>query len=400
MNLKVHRAVGAKNVIIEIFTAQAKILLDGGMSLEENEVLSPSELAAAYAFSDVSAVFLSHYGTDHITLAAGSADGVPVYTGKLAGRIGAAAQKYKAKKPRPFAGYYASGATIIVGDMKVTPYLIDDAIYDGFVLLVEGDGKSVLYTGDYRANGRKSFEEMVKNLPVNVDVMLCEGGVITAADVNPITERDLEEQAAKLMKDKKGPVFILQAATDFDRATTMFHAAKRNKRVFLEDLYMAQLAAAAGKAMPNPNGWTGVKAYLTTGYKAEHFRYQMFTELPRMNKAEIETQKFAMCVRVPMKKYMKTLSQGMRFTDGLLIDTLPDAVRATEAAQVFIAFAAQKGLAVATLRNSGHADAMAMRALIEAVKPKKLLPLTLPDVKWFAAEFPKTAIVSENEIVC
>lgn len=398
MNIKIHRSADRKNEIIGISTLRTKILLDGGVNLEENEVLKLPDLQAQYGFSGINAVFLSHYSTDHVTMERGLLENVPVYTGKQAGRIAAAAEKYKAKKPFEFAGYYASGEPIAVGDIKVTPYLVDDAVFDGYLLLIEGAGKSVLYTGDFRANGRKSFEEMLLNLPARVDVLLCEHGVIAKEDVNLVTERDLEEQAAELIGSKKGPVFLLQSATDFDRAATMFHAAKRNKRVFLEDLYMAQLAGAAGRAMPNPAGWVGVRAYLTTGYKEEHFRYKMFTEQPRLSKAEISTQKFVMCIRTSMKKYIKTLSQCMSFRDGIIINSLPEESRDSAAAQEFLAFAAGKGLEAVSLHNSGHADAVALKALVKTVNPAKLMPLADQNAKWLANEYPQIPVVAVDTI--
>ncbi len=400
MDIKIHRSAEQKNEIIEIFTSQTKILLDSGVNLEENEVLKLTELQDQYNFSDVNAVFLSHYSTDHVTMTRGLLENVPVYGGKLASRIAVAAEKYKAKKPFEFAGFYASGASIMVGDIKVTPYLVDDAMFDGYLLFIEGEGKSILYMGDYRANGRKGFEEMLVNLPRKVDVLLCERGVIAKEDVSLVTERDIEEKAAQLFGSKKGPVFILQSVTDFDRAATMFHAAKRNKRVFLEDLYMSQLSGAAGKAMPNPAGWADVRAYLTTGYKEEHFRYKMFTELPRLSKAEIGEQKFAMCIRTSMRKYLKTLSQIMKFKDGIMINTLPEDSWKSPETQEFLAFAVGKGLETVTLRNSGHADAMALKALVNAVNPSKILPLAAQNVKWMANEYPQIPIVAVDTVKC
>lgn len=400
MNIKMHRASGQHNAMIEISSSQTKIILDGGVNLEENALLLLPQLQVEYDFSCVNAVFLSHYHTDHITMVRGLLSNVPVYASKLASSIGAAAEQYRAKQLFDFAGFYVNGTSINVGNIKVTPYLVDDVVHEGYVLLIEGEGKSVLYTGDFRANGRKSFEEMLRGLPTRVDVLICEDGVIGEDDINLVTEGDIEAKASELIACKKGPVFVLQSLTDFDRATTLFHAAKRNKRVFLEDLYMSQLAGAAGNAMPSPLSVVGVKAYLTKGYKAEHFRYKMYTELPRIGKAEIETQKFVMCIRTSMKKYVKMLSRIIKFKDGIIINSLHDESFKSAETLEFLDFAAKKGLEVVTLRNSGHANAKALRALIEAVKPEKIFPLNTENVKWFRNEYPLIAIVSADTLDC
>jgi ribonuclease J len=398
MNLKIIRSSDQKSTIIEISASKTKILLDGGVNLGENEVFHLPDLQTQYDFSNTSAVFLSHYRADYSTLTHGLLENVPVYTGKLTGRITAAAAKYKAGKPCEFAGFYESGVPITVGEIRVTPYPVDDLIYDGFLLLIETDGKKVLYTGDYRANSRKRFEEVLKGLSEKVDLLICERGVIAKEDVSLVTERDVEEKAAKLIEDKKGPVFILQDLTDFDRAASMYFAAKRSKRVFLEDLYLSQLASAAGDAMPNPAGWTGVRAYLTSGYKEDHFRYKMFTELPRLSKSELVTQKYVMCIRTTMKKFMKSLFQEKGFRNGLLINTLPEGSWNNTETQEFLSFASGKGLEVVTLRSSGHADAMALKALVNTVKPAKIVPVDPEKVPWLAKEYAEIPVLAEDSV--
>jgi len=398
MDIKIYRSSEQRNAIIEIFTSKTKILLDAGVNLEENEVFHLPDLQTKYDFLNIDAVFLSHCMADYVTLTHGLLENVPMYAGGLTGRVTVAAAKYKAIKPYDFAGFYESGVPIAAGDISVTPYLVDDKIYDGYLLLIEADGKKVLYTGDYRANGRKRFEDMVRGLPEKVDVLICGHGVITKEDVSLITERNVEEKASELISGKKGPVFILQDLTDFDRAATMFFAAKRNKRIFLEDLYLSQLACAAGDAMPNPTGWVNVRAYLTTGYKEDHFRYKMFTELPRLSRSEIGTQKYVMCVRTNMKKFMKSLFQLKGFGDGLIINTLPEGSYSSAAVQKFLSFAAGKGLEVVTLHNSGHADALALKALVDTVKPAKILPVAVQEVPWLANEYAKIPVLAQNII--
>lgn len=398
MNITIHRAVGPNGILIEISTAQTKILLDGGVNLEENEVLLLKDLQAQYAFGGIDAVFLAHDSTDHVTMARGLLGEVPVYAAGLASKIAVAAEEYKAKAPFRFAGYYTHGIPIAVGDMSVTPYLVDTQNCEGYLLLIEGEGKRVLYTGDFRANGRKSFEEMLAGIPQNVDALLCERGVLTERDISLITERDLEEQATTLIGNHDGPIFVLQSVTDFDRAATLFSAAKRNKRVFLQDLYTAHIAVAANQAMPNPVGWVGVKAYLTTGYKPEHPRFKMYTELPRMSKTTIEAQKFVMSIRPTMKKYMKTLAQSIPMKHGLLINALPDESAGSPDVQAFLSFAVKLGLEVVTLRASGHANALALKTLIDVAKPTKLVPLRGQTAAWFTREYPGLTVVTQDSL--
>jgi len=387
MNIKIHRGADSTGeTLIEISTEKTSILLDMGVNQEG--VVQPNTLSDL-VIPRFDAVFLSHMHTDYIGLT-----NKTIYVSQLTAKIIEAAHTYNMEKAPVFSGFYQDRTLISVGDITVTPILVDSEAYDAYLFLIEGEGKRILYTGDFHANGRKSFEEMLENLPVKIDALLCEGMGLTKADENSINERDLEEKAAELMGKKTGPVFVLQSPTDVDRTSTLFHAARRCDRIFLEDLFMANLADAIGNIIPNPNGSVGVNAFLTTGYQPEHIRYQMFRKLNRIDKDKIVSQKFVMCVRTNMKKYMKSLSQSMRFYDGLLFVSFESGEQPE--IEDFIKFAKSKGLEIVFLRKSGHGDARALQSLVSTVHPAKIMPLLSENVNWFVGEFHGTPVIKED----
>jgi ribonuclease J len=389
MKIQIHRPANLeRETLIEISTAKTKILIDCGTNLEDNALPAACE---DLNISDFQAVFLSHAHTDYIGLT-----GEKIYLSKLTSRVITAANVYRMKKTPTFAGFYQDRVPIIVGDITVTPVLVDRAEYDAYLFLIQCEGKCVLYTGDFCATGRKSFEEMLQNLPDKIDALLFEGIGITREDIALITERDLEEQITEFIGGKTGPVFVLQDTTDIDRTSTVFHAAKRNRRLFLEDVYMATIHDAIGNITPNPNSFVGVKAFLTAGYRPEHIRYQLFEKLNRVDKKALTAQKFVMCIRTNMKKYMKSLSQTARFYDGALLVTLP---AGEQPDAEFLKFAQEKGLEMKSLRTSGHADARALQAMVDTVHPQKIIPLQRENADWLAGEFPDIEIIKEDSII-
>jgi ribonuclease J len=64
------------------------------------------------------------------------------------------------------------------------------------------------------------------------------------------SETDLENDAIKQFREAKGPVFVLMSSMNIDRIVTMYRAAKRSSRFFLEDLYMAEITSSVGKTYP------------------------------------------------------------------------------------------------------------------------------------------------------
>ena len=64
-----------------------------------------------------------------------------------------------------------------IGDITVTPYWMDHSAFDAYAFMIESQGKSLFYSGDFRSHGRKSraFRWFTHNAPKNVDYLLLEG---------------------------------------------------------------------------------------------------------------------------------------------------------------------------------------------------------------------------------
>ena len=381
MELKIHK----KDGLIELFTTTTKIIIDQGKNLEENEVILPSDLETNYHFGAINAIFHTGYKTDYVSMTKGFYSDVPVYSGKLSSQIAVTCARYKSKKPVTFAGIYADAVPITIGDIKITPYLVDDIKHNGYLLMIESETKKICFFGDLAANGRVDFTDVVSRLPNKVDILICGASMITEEDTSIITEGDIQSMATQIMNDTKGAVFILQSPTNFDRATTMLVAARPSKRLYLQDLYMAQIAHTIPQVMPAPS--TFVKAYLTNGYSEDHYRYRLFKQLDRISLAELTTEKIAISIRTSMKKYLKTLSRKMNFKNAIIINALPQDKIGCLQTTDFLDFAKSKGLQSVKLATSGHADAKALRTLITKINPKEIAPVTLKNMTWLKREY-------------
>ena len=84
--------------------------------------------------------------------------------------------------------------------LRVVPYLCDHSAFDSYMLLVEGGGQSLLYTGDFRGHGRKSYGALLQLLPEQVDFLVCEGTNLSRPVQNIWDEKTLESRAADWMK--------------------------------------------------------------------------------------------------------------------------------------------------------------------------------------------------------
>lgn len=211
--------------IIEITTEKTKILLDAGLELDGGNTLP--DIRGLFDFAGYDAIFVSHYHSDHLGLVYRAHKDIPVYMGEGCYKIVSASDRYKEQETITPKGFLCNRQKIVIRDITVTPFLCDHSAFDSYMLLCEADGESVLYTGDFRSNGRKPFERLLNSLPQKVDKLICEGTTLSRDGYVPQTETALEEKAAKLFSETRGPVFVLQSSMNIDRIVTMYRAAKK-----------------------------------------------------------------------------------------------------------------------------------------------------------------------------
>ena len=100
------------------------------------------------------------------------------------------------------------------------------------MFLLECEGKKILYTGDFRSNGRKFFQSLLNKLP-KVDALITEGTNLSNNKIRKInlTEKELEKKGIELLEGNDRPVFVLMAGTNIDRIVTLYKIANATKKI-------------------------------------------------------------------------------------------------------------------------------------------------------------------------
>ena len=88
-------------------------------------------------------------------------------------------------------------------------HLTDHSAFDAYMLLIEVAGKRILYSGDFRAHGRKSslVDRFIASPPRDIDVLIMEGTDL-GSDKSCVTEDDLETEFVKLFRQTVGRVLV------------------------------------------------------------------------------------------------------------------------------------------------------------------------------------------------
>jgi ribonuclease J len=258
MKLIIHR--GAHQVggsCVELSHMDSTILLDVGLPLDscfdDNPELNlPQPLfdEIRQGIKKIHAVILSHAHMDHYGLAGMLPTDMPIYCGPASADLMELTSRINPRKMQSFKPqFFKDRKTFIIGSFSITPYLVDHSAFDAYGFLITAGGKSLFYTGDFRAHGRKAkiFDKLINDLP-KINVLVMEGTMIgPRSDEFSLTEKELEERFVQLIQDSPGIVMVSASSQNIDRLVTLFRATVRSQRLFIIDFYTAEVLEKLGK---------------------------------------------------------------------------------------------------------------------------------------------------------
>jgi ribonuclease J len=265
--LTVHRGTGQiGGNCVEIATGGRRILLDVGRPLD-----APNDATGLLATTlDLKApmdgILISHPHQDHYGLLEETPCEWPVFCGEATRRLMQLTSGIVGKPIDRDFRVWKSGSPFEVGPFRITPHLTDHSAFDAHMLLIEVEGKRILYSGDFRTHGRKSglVDRFMAAPPPDIDVLLMEGTNL-GSDKSCVTESDLEADFEALFRQTKGRVFVSWSAQNIDRTVTLYRACLKAGRTLVVDLYTAEVLEMLGEfgKLPQPD-WAGVKIVVTS----------------------------------------------------------------------------------------------------------------------------------------
>jgi ribonuclease J len=428
MRLTIHR--GTKEIggsCIELTTSATRIVLDIGMPLvdaarepfDQSSIRGKSvaQLLGEGILPNVSGLFddrpapdailLSHAHIDHTGLMSYSRPEIPIYASKGTSKVMLAGALFSRQVQLPTERYreMKAGHPFTIGDFRITPYSVDHSAFDSLALLVEADGKSLLYSGDLRMHGRKPGmgKKLISEvLAKRIDLLLMEGTHFGGGSEIGISEYDLEEEIVAHLKDAQGIVLACFSPADVDRLVTYYRVAQRTERTFVADVYAAfVLHLVSGQsAIPRPVKSAGIRVFYNCSFEESYERrhrqriHDLFIE-DRITLEEIlaEPQRHLMVFRPSMAKLdlQDRLPSGCRclysYWKGYLKN--PDWVQFQELVK-----AAQGDFIPA--HASGHIYTKDLIEFVRAINARTVVPIHTFEPQEFRKHFDNVTLLDDR----
>ena len=382
--------------IIEISSKNTKIILDIGSNLDDKEIIVPEIEGLFKGKAKYDGILISHYHGDHIGLATKILPEIPIYMGEKSYEIYKVSNEYMGKEYLKEPKTFKPEEEFLIGDIKITPYLCDHSAFDSYMFLLDCEGKRMLYTGDFRSNGRKSYEPLLRKLP-KVDVLITEGTNLSNNKIGKInlTEKGLEKKGIEILEGNDRPVFVLMAATNIDRIVTFYKIANATKRLFLLDTYAGLITDTVGGNIPNPRTFSNVRIFLTNQNK-----YKILENYPKnkIGRKGIVNSNFMMCIRSSMKQYLEKYPEGFSFEGCTLFYSMWEGYKKEKNTKEFLEFMEEKGVKTISLHTSGHADEKDFDKLIKKVEPKIIIPVHTENSEWFK-RYENCEVICDKNII-
>lgn len=392
----------------ELRCLQTRIILDIGMPLKDYSGekfdikkyrgLKDRQLVEAGMLPDViglykwdkgeakvDAVLISHPHLDHYGFWEYVDPSIPIYMGERAQKIiELEIMAPSGRKNVARAINYKTGKTFKIGPFSVNPYLVDHAAYDSHALVVQAEGKTVIYSGDLRMHGHipQATKHFLAHAPKGADVLLLEGTMMGArSDERCRSEKELEAEFEAVIRKAPSIVLVYCSVQNIDRIASIYRAAKRAGRTVVTDIYGAEVFNAVWKLEGQKDMANIVKAMRI------FYPYRLANMLGKKNpsllwkyaeyqikKPDIKERKneLVMLVRPGMVDDL-TIIGGMEKTDFIYSQWAgykaePDTARLLD-------FASKKGMTFHEIHTSGHAVRRTLRKIVDALKPRAVIPI-------------------------
>lgn len=390
MDITVHRGTHQiGGCATEYRTKNTRIFIDFGAELD-SENAKPFDIeGVTKGETNCDAVFFTHYHGDHMGLLNTINKDIPLYMGEASKEIARILNDRLSKVP-DIDSYdtkridsiktFHPAQTIVIGDIKITPYTVDHSAYDAYMFKIEADGKSVLHTGDFRTHGfrGKGVKPTLEKYVKKVDALVCEGTTLNRTETKCETENELNNRIKTVLQENKY-VFVVCSSTNIDRLAGICSVIPRGRYCICDKYQLSVIEYI--------RNYAGDKSSL---YRFDKALYYSDNIDEKMN-----DRGFCMFVRCGNPEH-KRIMEMYKDKNPVVIYSMWKGYLEQDNVKEFL-----DGYKHLDMHTSGHADRNAIEIVIDTVKPDMVIPMhtELPEAFLELVGQDKVKLLNDNEII-
>ncbi|MBU2572450.1 MAG: MBL fold metallo-hydrolase [Elusimicrobia bacterium] len=406
---------------IELKSGSSRILLDLGMPLNDKEgkdfLVDPLKGKKVWDKEDISdlkqrgilpeieglyqddkkdfdAILLSHSHGDHFGLLHFANPEIPVIISPGAMKM---IETLNAFVPRqaPLSNIIPAGHNedLPIGGFIIKPYLMDHSAFDarGFFITEKSTGKTLFYSGDFRASGhkKKAFEMLVDRPPMKPDYLVLEGTSVGRGEPEYKTEKDAQRGIREVLKQGHRLVLVACSGQNIDRICSLYAEARNAGYALVIDPYVACVLenikdlpyASKVPSLTSPGIRTLIHNYghgdkyvrLAVKEGSKFAGLKKLLGLRKLRPERTGAGKYVVLVRDGIVPAIKAIP---RYKDAFLIYSQWQGYL-KKSHRKLTEFIFESGLDknMKHIHSSGHADVSTLQSLAAALNPGKIIPV-------------------------
>jgi len=423
---------------VELETGDTRILLDFGMPLQDasgtdfnDRALDGKPLQSLIddhvlfdipglyrgTAPSVDAVLISHSHKDHYGFLPYINPKIPVYLSKGAYELVRALNLFLPESKRTTISapiFLRHNRPVRIGGFSITPYLVDHSGFDamGFLINETVTGRTILYTGDFRAGGwtKRRYDDFINKPPARVDCLLMEGTMLARGGGKYPDEPAVVQGVIEAIQKSANTVIpVYCSGQNIDRIVSLYKASRKARALLVVDPYTAYMLEVAGdisKSIPQIE-WDDIRVFVANYGRGDIYiskiakseREKMMISLGRKKIKAFDfiglKQKALLLMRNTMIPVVEKIPQIKGSTliysqwEGYIQKDTPDAKKFRE-------FIKRNNLSIAHIHTSGHATLEKLQQFASKIKARQIVPIHTEYPEMFKEHF-GSAVVCYND---
>jgi len=379
MKIQIHRGNNdISHNLVEISSGSTKIILECGWDQPRfdgtgdfGNVLVPG---LTYGNSAYAAVFVLNHQADHREIIEKINVDIPIYMNRDTKILLDIVSDFNNAALARADNELEHGQKIQVGDITLLPLSVDRKIKGKMLLLVEGNGKKLLYTDGFRSIDPAYFSILGK-----IDILLCEG--MNLGSKNDIHISELGSAITKYMYPADKHIFILSSITDVEKIKCVEKACRASGRTLAFDpLLKVVQDRMTNPLFINPVGFLSsetiedkprILQHIIANNDVEFYDVRRFVDMDTFSRMS----RLAVMVRPSMGDYMRRMDELTSLSGATLVNLMWDRYRRTKPVKDFLELCQSLGMKVETVAASNHAYREQLRDMVTELQPKAIVPV-------------------------